>query len=199
MTTSRNPADAPWDLPRQSCFPNPLSVWARIGLDSLPSAVWLHHLHGAARELGRALQAPAWTAHDSMLQEIADRHLSGCILPIDPNRLAESLDGFDQLQRRRPGIILTAYVDPAQAMRLRTFCPLWRAWSAEAGVRMVCVGISSIRSAAIHLVRVGSTVQQEIDPILLAAQPLVDQATCALGSMAERIGGEENSPERGTA
>lgn len=199
MTTSRNPADAPWDLPRQSCFPNPLSVWARIGLDSLSSAVWLHHLHGAARELGRALQAPAWTAHDSMLQEIADRHLSGCILPIDPNRLAESLDGFDQLQRRRPGIILTAYVDPAQAMRLRTFCPLWRAWLAEAGVRMVCVGISSIRSAAIHLVRVGSTVQQEIDPILLAAQPLVDQATWALGSMAERIGGEENSPERGTA
>jgi len=64
---------------------------------------------------------------------------------------------------------------------------------------MVCVGISSIRPAAIHLVRVGSTVQQEIDPILLAAQPLVDQATWALGALADRIGGEENSPEIGTA
>ncbi|MFM8173415.1 MAG: hypothetical protein ACKN81_07710 [Pirellulaceae bacterium] len=198
MTTSRNPAVFPWDTPRQSCFPNPLAVWARIGLDSLPAAVWLHQLHDAARKLGRSLESPAWTGHDAMLHEISDRHLSGCIRQIDSNRLAETLDGFDQLQRRRPGILLTAYLDPAQAMRLRTSYPLWRAWLAEAGVRRVCVGISSIRQAAFQLIRVGSTVQQEIDPILLTAQPHLEDARSALESMADGIGVEEQLPDTGT-
>jgi hypothetical protein len=197
MTTTRNPAAAPWEMPRQSCFPEPLSVWARIGLESLPSALWLHHLHDAAQVLGRVLQAPAWPTQDSMLQEISDRHLSGCIRQIDADRLAETLDNFDQLQWRRPGIILAAYVDPDQSMRLRTSCPLWRGWLAEAGVRLVCVGTTSIRHAAFHLVRIGSTVLQEIDPILLAAQPQIEEATSALESMADRIGGAVQATETG--
>jgi hypothetical protein len=133
-----------------------------------------------------------------LLPEIADRHLSGCILQIDANRFAESLDGFDQLQRRRLGIILIAYVDPDQAIRLRTFCPLWRPWLAEAGVDLVCVGITSIRHAAVHLIRVGSTVRHEIDPILLAAQPQVEEARLALESMEYQIGGQEESPDTGS-
>jgi len=198
MTTSRNPAIAPWDTPRQSCFPKPLSVWARIGLDPLPSAVWLHHLHDAAQKLDRALQAPAWTDQDSMLREISDRHLSGSIRQVDVDHLAESLDRFDQLNQLRPGIIQTAYIDPTQAMRLGSHCPLWRAWLAEAGVRLVCVGITSIRHAAFRLVRTGITLQQEIDPILLAAQPQVEEAKLALESMADRFGCDEESMETGT-
>ncbi|MFN5850712.1 MAG: hypothetical protein ACK5ZC_09895 [Pirellulaceae bacterium] len=198
MTISRNPAVAPWDTPRQSCFPDPLSVWARIGLVSLPSAVWLHHLHDAAQELGQALQSPSWTDQDSMLRDSFDRHLSGCIRQVEADRLKETLDGFDQLHRRRPGILLTAYVDPAQAMQLRTHCPLWRAWLAEAGVRLVCVGITSIRDAASQLVRIGSTVRQEINPVLLAAQPQVEEAKLALESMADRIGCEEKLLDAGT-
>jgi hypothetical protein len=69
---------------------------------------------------------------------------------------------------------------------------------AEAGVRLVCVGITSIRDAASQLVRIGSTVRQEINPVLLAAQPQVEEAKLALESMADRIGCEDKLLDAGT-